>query len=158
MVAPSVSVARPAPGAETEALIDAVHAVMSAVIHRKQDALEKEGISMGQFWALHYVSSLGSASLSTVARHLAVSAPTVCVQVDELERAGLLTRHRSERDRRAVELSLTLKGRRVEARVWARLGELVGEASRTLPRGDVATATRVFREIARRLDGSGVSL
>lgn len=106
---------------------------------------------MGQFWALHLVSSLGSASLSSVARHLSVSAPTVCAKVDELEAAGLLARARSQRDHRAVELTLTPKGRKVESRVWSRIGRLMTEAAVDLPPGDVTTAVRVFRELSRRL-------
>jgi DNA-binding MarR family transcriptional regulator len=129
-----------------------VHAVMRSVLHRLHPVLEAEGISMGQFWTLHLVSSLGSARVSTVARHLSVSAPTACAKVDELERSGLLVRHRSESDRRVVELAMTPKGRRVEARVWGRLGVLMGAAARGMPGGDVATAVRVFQEVSRRLD------
>src|SRR5208282_2414745 len=119
--------------------------------------LEAEGISMGQFWALHLVSSLRAASVSTVARHLSVSAPTVCASVDSLEAAGLVTRHRSERDHRAVELSLTGKGRKVEARVWSRIGRLMGEAAEGLSPEDVTTAVRVFQAMNLRLDPSAPS-
>jgi DNA-binding MarR family transcriptional regulator len=125
---------------------------MGSVLRRAHSALEAEGISMGQFWALHLVSSLGAASVSTVARHLSVSAPTVCGKVDQLEAAGLVIRHRSERDRRTVELSLTPKGRKVEARLWERIGTMVGSAAEELRPEDVATAVRVFRELSRRLD------
>lgn len=137
---------------DADELVASVHEVMRSVLHRTHPTLEAEGISMGQFWALHLVSSLRSASVSSVARHLSVSAPTVCANVDQLVAAGLVTRHRSERDRRAVELSLTPKGRKVEARVWGRIGRVMTEAAGQLPREDVATAVRVFRELNRRLD------
>ncbi|MGA8302922.1 MAG: MarR family transcriptional regulator [Thermoplasmata archaeon] len=151
----STALIRPAASAgDAEELATSVHEVMRSVLHRMHPALETEGISMGQFWALHLVSSLRSASVSTVARHLSVSAPTVCANVDQLEAAGLVTRHRSERDRRAVALLLTAKGRRVEARVWTRIGRLMGDAARDLPRADVATAVRVFREMNRSLDSA----
>ena len=136
-------------------LVNSVHDVMKSVLRRAHPTLEEAGISMGQFWTLHLISSLGSVQMSTVARHLALSAPTVCAKVDELEDAGLVVRQRSERDRRAVELSVTAKGRRVEARVWAGIGGLMGEAARELPPGDVATAVRVFQELHRRLDSPG---
>jgi MarR family transcriptional regulator, organic hydroperoxide resistance regulator len=135
-----------------EQLVASVHEVMRSVLHRVHPALEAEGISMGQFWALHLVSSLRSASVSTVARHLSVSAPTVCANVDQLEASGLVTRHRSERDHRAVDLSLTPKGRKVESRVWARIGRVMAEAAEDLPPHDVATAVRVFQELSRRLE------
>src|SRR5208282_4033086 len=131
--------------AESDELVVSVHEVMRSLLHRTHPVLEAEGISMGQFWALHLVSSLRAASVSTVARHLSVSAPTVCASVDSLEAAGLVTRHRSERDHRAVELSLTGKGRKVEARVWSRIGRLMGEAAEGLSPEDVTTAVRVFQ-------------
>jgi DNA-binding MarR family transcriptional regulator len=132
-------------------LVGSVHRVMKSVLRRSHATLDAEGISMGQFWALHLVSSLGSARLSTVARQLSVSAPTVCANVDELEAAGLLTRHRSERDRRVVEIALTPKGHRVEARVWSQIGRLMGAAARDLPPADLAAAVRVFRQLNARL-------
>ena len=84
-----------------------------------------------------------------------MSAPTVCAKVDDLESAGLITRHRSQRDRRAVEITLTPKGRRVEARLWGRIGRIMAEAAADLPAEDVATAVRVFRELQDHLDATG---
>jgi DNA-binding MarR family transcriptional regulator len=136
---------------EPDQLVQSVHEVMRSVVHLLQPALESEGISTGQFWALHQVSSLQRASLTTVARHLSISAPTLCANVDQLEAAGLVLRHRSDRDRRAVELSLTSKGRKVESRIWGRIGRLMNEAADGLPPEDLATAIRVFRELDRRL-------
>jgi DNA-binding MarR family transcriptional regulator len=154
------AVSRPAgaavPGTGPEELVGSVHEVMGAVLRRMAPTLEDEGITMGQFWALHLVSSLGQTSLSAVARHLSVAPPTVCGKVDELVRAGLVARHRSEKDRRAVELTLTPAGRRAEARVWRAVGHVMGSVTTDLPREDLATATRVFRTIRARLDGPGV--
>jgi DNA-binding MarR family transcriptional regulator len=154
MVATAALAPREMSPPDSEQLVSSVHEVMRSVLHRIHPTLEAEGISIGQFWALHLVSSLRSASVSTVARHLSVSAPTVCANVDLLESAGLLTRHRSEKDRRAVDLSLTAKGRKVEARVWSRIGRLMAEAAQELPAEEVATAVRVFRELGRRLEDS----
>jgi MarR family transcriptional regulator, organic hydroperoxide resistance regulator len=155
MVATAALLRRDARPGDADELFGAVHSVMQSMLRRSHPALESEGISMGQFWAMHLVSSLQSASLSTVARHLSVSAPTICAKVDDLENAGLLTRHRSERDRRTVVLSLTPKGRRVEARLWARIGRMMAEAATELPPEDIATAVRVFREMNRHFDATG---
>ncbi len=160
MVAAVSLASRPTPSnSEAEQLVTSVHEVMRSVLHRLHPILEAEGISMGQFWSLHLVSSLQIASLSTVARHLSVSAPTVCVSIDQLEEDGLVVRKRSARDRRAVELSLTPKGRKVESRVWVAIGRTMAEAAGYLPPRDLTTAVRVFQELNRRLDpassGSG---
>ncbi|MCI4338957.1 MAG: MarR family transcriptional regulator [Thermoplasmata archaeon] len=155
MVATAALARRDASPGDADQLVAAVHGVMQSVLRRSHPALEAEGITMGQFWAMHLVSSLQSASLTTVARYLSVSAPTVCAKVDDLERAGLLTRQRSVRDRRAVVLTLTPKGRRVEARLWGRIGRMMADAAAELPAEDVTTAVRVFRELNRHLDATG---
>ena len=140
----------------SEELVQSMHEVIRSVLRRIHPTLEAEGISKGQFWTLHLVSSLPAASLSSVARHLSVSAPTACADIDQLEAAGLVTRHRSQKDRRAVDIALTPRGRRVEARVWNRMGEVMKEAMRGLPAGDVAAAVRVFRELTTRLEAPEV--
>ncbi len=139
-----------------ENLVGSVHEVMGALLRRVAPTLEDEGITMGQFWALHLVSSLGQTSLTAVARHLSVAPPTVCANVDHLVRAGFVARHRSERDRRAVDLTLTPAGRRLEARIWRAIGEVMRPAASDLRPEDVATATRVFRDLRTRLDGPTV--
>jgi DNA-binding MarR family transcriptional regulator len=151
MVAIAAELERPAPPGGVGELVDLVHEVMRSSLHRLHPTLGKEGITMGQFWALHAVSSMEAASLSTVARNLGVAPPTACANLDQLEAAGLVLRQRSERDRRAVFLSLTPRGRKVEARVWSRIGRLMTDAAQELPASDVATTVRVFREIQRRL-------
>ncbi len=137
---------------EVPLLIDLVHEVLQGSLRQLHPALAKEGITMGQFWAIHTVSSLETASLSTVARYLGVSSPTACANIDQLEAAGLVRRQRSKRDQRAVELSLTPRGRKVETRVWREIARVAYEAGRDLDAEDVAAAVRVFREIARRLE------
>jgi MarR family transcriptional regulator, organic hydroperoxide resistance regulator len=152
MAATSALLRRRTPPDSPDLLVTSVHDVMRSVLHRLHTTLEVDGVSMGQFWALHLVSSLQSASVSAVARHLSVSAPTVCANVDQLEAAGLVTRQRSERDHRAVELSLTPKGRKVEARIWSKIGRLMTDAAEHLPPEDVSTAVQVLREVSQRLD------
>jgi DNA-binding MarR family transcriptional regulator len=157
MVASAVLAPRKPSLGEPDQLANEVHEVMRSFAHLLQPALEHEGVSKGQFWALHQVSSLEHPSLSTVARHLSISAPTLCADVDQLEASGLVTRHRSDRDRRTVVLSLTPKGRKVESRIWDWIGRLMSEAAEGLPAEDIATAVRVFRELHRRLEATGKS-
>ena len=146
--------ARPAAG-EVAELVERVHEVMKASVHRLGPTLAAEGVTMGQFWALHLVSSSAPASVSAIARHLGVSAPTVCGSLDQLEAGGLLRRERSTRDRRAVELSLTPRGRRVEARLWGRIAREMQAAATGIPAPDVAAAVRVFRALGERLGAEG---
>ena len=98
-------------------LVDLVHEVLQGSLRQLHPTLTKEGITMGQFWAIRTVSSLRTASLSTAARYLGLSSPTLCASVDQLEKAGLVRRQRSARDRRVVELSLTPRTAGADARL-----------------------------------------
>jgi DNA-binding MarR family transcriptional regulator len=129
-----------------------IHDIVLSVLRQIQPIVETEQISKAQFLAMHVLSSTNAASVSNVARHMGVKAPTACVTVDQLEEAGLVTRQRSARDHRTVEVSLTPRGREIEARVWARIGRRTAEAASGLPPEDLATAIRVFRELNRRLN------
>lgn len=155
MVAAVSVVARAGPSGPASELADLIHHVVRSSLHRLHPTLEEEGITMGQFWALHLVSALAGASVGGVARHLGVSAPTACASLDQLETAGLVRRHRSERDRRSVVLSVTPRGRRVEARVWAEVARLMAGASEGVSTDDLAVTVRVFRELAGRLAAPG---
>jgi DNA-binding MarR family transcriptional regulator len=146
------------PKSSGDELVDSVHLVMKSMFRRASPALQAEKISMAQFWALHMISSIDAAPLTTVARGLGVSLPTLCAKVDELEADGLVARQRSKTDRRIVEVSLTPKGRRAEARVWTSFGEEMNAAVAGLPRSDVATTIRVFQSIHRKLEGGAATL
>ncbi len=109
---------------------------------------------MGQFWGLHVVSRFGPTSVRSVADHLLVSAPTACTNLDALVRAGLLERRRSEADRRVVEVALTPRGRRAEARVGRAIARMMDEGTRRIPRHDLEVAGRVFRSLVDRLEAT----
>lgn len=147
--------ARTPEGNAPEVLARSVHDAMRSLLRRLGPVLEEERISMGQFWGLHAVSSLGPSSVHAVARRLLVSPPTACANVDALERAGLLERRRSEADRRVVEVALTAKGRQAEARIWRAVGRAMRDGTRGLPAEDVAVAARVFRSVVDRLEADG---
>ena len=140
--------AEPAPNL---ALVDVVHDLFSATFLRVQPTLAEEGITKVQFWALHTISKLGAAPLGTVARYLGVSPPTVCTNIDMLEAEGLVRRARTEKDHRTVELSLTPRGRRVEARIRRDIARLMSEAVVGIPERDLLVAVRVFRAITEGL-------
>ena len=80
---------------------------------RLRKELSPLGITGGQaslLWAIRSQPGLGVREL---AGREGVSAPAMTAYVDRLEAAGLVTRRRSERDRRRVELALTEEGSRV---------------------------------------------
>jgi len=80
-------------------------------LHSKQLSRES-GLTAPQLLVLREVELLGHAKPSVVAKNVHLSQATVTSIIDRLEVAGLLTRERSQEDRRAVNLILTEAGRK----------------------------------------------
>lgn len=141
-----------APGPEPIlSLVDLLHEIFRTTLVRVQPALAEEGITIGQFWALHTLSEVESPTLGTVARHLGISAPTACTNFDLLEMSDLVRRTRSAKDRRTVELSLTPRGRRVESRIWREIARLMTSAAGRIPESELRGAVRVLRDVTEGL-------
>lgn len=75
----------------------------------------RSGVSGAQLWALAHVASNPGCKVGELARALAIHQSTASNLVGRLESLGLLARHRLRQDQRAVELTLTPKGRRALA-------------------------------------------
>jgi DNA-binding MarR family transcriptional regulator len=97
--------------------------------------LSELGVSNGQAALLHEIRSQRGIGVAQLALREKMSPPAVSVQLDRLERAGLVRRLRSESDRRRVGLELTPAGSSVLRRVrrrrtaWlaTRLGRLTAD-------------------------------
>lgn len=70
------------------------------------------GLTTPQLLVLQQVGQTGRARPSEVARLVHLSQATITSIVDRLVKAGLVTRARSENDRRSVDIILTQAGRR----------------------------------------------
>jgi DNA-binding MarR family transcriptional regulator len=87
-----------------------------ALLHlnrRLRRELAPLGITGGQaalLWAIRSHPGIGVRGLADLE---GVSTPAMSAYVDRLEAAGLVARHRSEQDRRRVELAVTESGLRV---------------------------------------------
>jgi len=69
------------------------------------------GLGVPQFRTLVYLSRQEGSSLSDVAEHLGLTAPSTSVMVDGLVSRGLVARQTHSGDRRRVTLALTPAGR-----------------------------------------------
>ncbi len=102
--------------------------VVAADMRRSPQSLEP-----GQVGALMRLFA-GSCTMSELARHLAVSLPTVSKTVDLLVRRGWVERWIDKRDRRQTMIRLTARGRRALNQVRQRAERHV--ASTLAPLGD----------------------
>ena len=96
--------------------------------HRRHVRDEKTGQVMSQHQAsvLDHLDDREGTALFDLARHLGVTASTMSLTVDRLQRGGWVTRDRSKEDARRVELRLTEAGARIKRQQKVLEPELVG--------------------------------
>jgi MarR family 2-MHQ and catechol resistance regulon transcriptional repressor len=121
-----------------------------ATVRRRLAAeLEREGISAAGFSALVVLTTAGgSLELKTLRRRLGWSKPNATEVTATLEERGLVTRSRSESDRRVVALELTPAGRRVVERLFPAHAERVTHAFGALDEGEKRSLTEICRKLA----------
>ncbi len=79
---------------------------------RLHQDLTTHKITPGQFGVLEALLHLGPMNQTEIGRKLLRSNPNITTVIDNLEKGGLVRRERRTDDRRAIEVSLTSKGRR----------------------------------------------
>jgi DNA-binding MarR family transcriptional regulator len=84
--------------------------------HRRhvRDEQTKAVLSAHQASILDHLDEVDGTSLLDLAKHMGVTASTMSLTVDRLERGGYVTRERSKEDKRRVDLLLTPSGARIK--------------------------------------------
>ena len=84
---------------------------MRAADLQSQKLVRQSGLTVPQLLVMQAIEKEESPSTSTLARHIVVSQATVTRIIDRLERAGLVKREKSTKDKRVVNVRLTEEGR-----------------------------------------------
>lgn len=116
--------------------------------HRKTD----DGLTIAQVRALFALGKGEAATAGEIAEAARLSPASVTAMLDDLERDGIVTRVRSDADRRRVLVALTDEGRRVLAkrrRLWLKRWD---KAMADVPDRDLEVAAEVLRRITGILD------
>jgi DNA-binding MarR family transcriptional regulator len=135
-------------GTPEDLLLESLHEAARAFRHRVGSEVEREGLSIPMFWALHHVVLEGPMNVGQIAEACIVTSAGISAAVDDLERAGLVARERSSKDRRIVVLSVTPRGRTVHRSVWTRVARQIAAALERTPASEVRIAARVLKRFA----------
>lgn len=122
--------------------------------HEAWQASGQRGLTPTQSQVLSLLVSRGPMSVSTVARHLAVTKGTASEAVSTLESKGLLRKEPDANDGRALMLRLTRKGRG-EARRSIQWPDLVLAAVDSLPGTEQGAFLRGLTALVRSLQEQG---
>jgi homoprotocatechuate degradation regulator HpaR len=101
-----------------------LYRALDDVLPRFRALFARFALTETQWRVLRVLWEHDGCGLTELAASTLIPAPSLVGVVDRLGRDGLLTRRRSAGDRRAVEIRLTPKGRRLEGRVRPLVDEI----------------------------------
>jgi DNA-binding MarR family transcriptional regulator len=124
--------------------------------HRRHvyDAEQRRLVSAHQASILDHLDAVESTVLSDLAKHMGVTASTMSLAIDRLERNGYVTRERDSTDRRRVRIRLTEAGVRVRRANSVLDPALVAEMLEQLAADDRKAALRGLQLLARAADAA----
>lgn len=125
---------------------------VTARVHRH---LQREGLSVTQFGVLEALYHLGPLCQRDLGRKLLKSSGNMTLVVDNLEKRGLVERHRDSVDRRFLAVDLTPKGRQLMAEVFPRHVAAVVDEFAILTREEQRELGRLCRKLGRREGAAG---
>jgi DNA-binding MarR family transcriptional regulator len=113
--------------------------------------LEPLGIAPRAFAVLSNLALSAEQNQQQLADALGIHRNAMVALIDEMEAAGLVRRHRSNKDRRAFDVRPTARGRSVVARVNRLIGELDEELGRGLSGPERDTLVALLKRQAQAL-------
>ncbi len=124
-------------------------ATESWIAARMAEALGAYSVTPAQYNVLRILRGAGDAPMtcSQIGDRLLDRTPDVTRLLARLERAGLVTRTRAERDRRAVEVALTDAGRTVLAALDGPARAAVDGLTRHVSADDLAMLSRLLEAL-----------
>jgi DNA-binding MarR family transcriptional regulator len=118
--------------------------------HRRhvRDPQARRTLSLNQAAIIDHLDHVEPTNLRPLARHMGVTASTMSLNVDRLERAGYIRRQRDRRDARGIELRLTASGNRLKEQKKVLHPQLVGSLLKQVPEPDRTAALRALEILA----------
>ncbi|MFV2045457.1 MAG: MarR family winged helix-turn-helix transcriptional regulator [Anaerolineales bacterium] len=109
------------------------------------------GVSAGQWRFLRVLWEADDITQRELSDRVVIKEATTVRAIDGLVKAGLVVRHRNQKDRRKINIKLTRKARMLERRLLPMVSEVNERALRGLSRADIDTTRRVLIHTYRNL-------
>ncbi len=114
-------------------IIDNIRRVFQAVNEYSKKAERETGLTGPQLWAIKVIAAEAPIKVSELARRMYLHPATVVGILDRLEGRSLVSRTRSQEDRRVVEIELTEQGKDLVAQSPEVAQGLLVKGLETLP-------------------------
>ncbi|EFQ62587.1 MULTISPECIES: MarR family winged helix-turn-helix transcriptional regulator [Pseudomonas] len=109
--------------------------------------MEPHGITAAQFKVLIIMAQFGVDTPAELCRHLSLDSGSMTRMLDRLEQKDLLSRKRSELDRRQVQLVLTPDGQRLADLLPFIGAQALNQLAGVLEPGELETLERILKKI-----------
>lgn len=129
-------------------MLDAVPSVMR-FIRAEMRSHRAVGLSVPQFRSLVFIEKTAGTSLTSVAEHLGLTAPSACKLIDGLSGRGMVTRRESAGDRRRVTLEITDEGARAVADARGKTQKSLAALLHSLDPEELVAVTRGMSALRR---------
>ena len=133
-------------------VIAALRRIVRAIDLHSRHLEERFGVTGPQLVALREAARLGQAPVSTLARSVHVSHPTMTGILSRLEKRGLVSRVRDESDRRRIHVTVTERGRAVLDAAPSPLQDRFRAQFRTLEKWEQNMMLATLQHIANMMD------
>lgn len=114
-----------------------------------QKEIVRAGLTQSQFGALEALLHLGPLCAKDLARKILRSKGNLTLVVENLEKAGLVSRTAREDDRRVRTVELTRKGRRLVEGMFPRHAAVIARAFEALTDGEQDELRRLCRKLGK---------
>lgn len=133
-------------------VVQALRRIIRAVDLHSRKLSATHQITGPQLVCLLAVDEFGPITLSALARRVHLSSSTVIGILDRLDTRGLVRRERDLKDRRLVQISLTVPGRGLVATAPSPLQDTLAEAMSELPAAQQATIAESLERIVELME------
>lgn len=116
-----------------------------------QRILGKENISIAHWYYLRVLAQRSELNQLELSKHMDIASTTAVPALDNMERRGLLKRHRDPKDRRRYCVSLTDDGRRLVDRLLPDIINMISASFEGVDRAEMVIFSKVFQQIEQNL-------
>ena len=141
-------------GEECREVLDAIRRLVQVIRRSAQVAERNVGLSAAQLFVLRKLAEVPSLTVGELASRTATSQSSASEVAHRLVQGGLVTRQRSIRDARSVELSLTAAGKELVARAPEAVQDHLLEALARMPSHDRVQLAELLNRL---LEDTGIA-
>jgi DNA-binding MarR family transcriptional regulator len=137
--------------ADVRHVLDAIRRIVQVLRLGSRDAEKQVGLSAAQLFVLQKIAENKAVSVNEIARRTHTHQSSVSVVVQRLEDRGMVSRKRSRKDARQVQLSVTAAGRGVLRAAPSAAQDRLIAALKDMPSTDTRQLAKLMADLVDRL-------